>query len=203
MSVAVLKSDNELGYWEYSVRPEGEDDWRIEFSRAFPAESEHMDRQDLYMLHVNVTRNGEKFFNSWDYATDDIPFMTEHDMNGIIAAASVASLAFWYSASSKFHEIHDMQAVINEALGDEVEAIVVGIDAATNEIISPSSEVYNPKYYLNKGDVERIGPYADATHALYMELHHYGMATTTSEWRVSRFGKDEIEPSMWGSHEHE
>lgn len=202
MSVVVLKSDNELGYWEYSVRPEGGDDWNIEFSRADLAGPEHMDRGDLYNLHVHVTRNGEKFFNSWDYG-DDIPFMTEHDMNGIIAAASVASLAFWYSASSKFHEIHDMQAVIKQALGDKVDAIVVGFDAETNEPISPSSEMYDPKYYLNKGDVERIGPFADATHALYMELHHYGMATTTSEWRISQFGKDEIEPTMWGSHEHE
>jgi hypothetical protein len=206
VSVAVLKSDDELGYWEYSVKTEDHGEWNIQYSRTEVAGTDHTDTPDMYRMHLNVTWNGEKFLNSWEYG-DEYPFLTQYSMNGIIAAAGVATMAFWYGASAKYHNMNQLRQTVAEMLGDKVVGVeLAAINADTGEPISTDDSVYDPRMYLTEEDTIRMGPHAHATYAMYMELHHYGMATTTPEWRTEVFGKADIEPAAWGQEcdcEHE
>lgn len=203
MSVALLTADEELGYWEYSVQTEDHGEWNLQFSRTVEAGPEHTDKPDMWRMHTNITWQGETFFSSWSYG-EDYPFLTQHDMNGLIAAAAVATLAYWYTASARFRVVEagkDVVAAILDMVGmsDEIEARVAAIDKATGaEVTDDEADLTNEKYYLKSEDLQRMGPHARALHEMYLELHHYGMATTTSEWRMATFDKDEIEPSWWG-----
>ena len=190
MSVAILKADDELGYWEYSVQTEEYGEWNIQFSRTEEASEEHSELPGMYRMHVNMAWNGEEFFNSWRYG-DGYPFLTEHDLNGVIAAAAVASMAYWYTASARYHEMRSARKELQERIGDMGELVFVGPD---NEVLDEDlSDVVLPE-----DDCLRIGPHAKATYAVYMELHHYAMATTDKDWLQQRYGKTELEPSHWG-----
>jgi hypothetical protein len=213
MSVAVLKADNELGYWEYNVRTEDHGEWNLELTRMDKAPADMTKSPDMYAMHVRVTWQGEEFFSSWPYG-EDAPFLTFHDMNGIGAAAAVEVLAHWVTMSMKRADIlaakERLQEMLGGALGDlGLEAVVIGIDKNTGEHIAPEDPRVSEQYYLRKEDLDRLLPHPKATYAVYMELHHYGMATTTPEWRTEVFGDPNPEPTKWGQcdgecgHEHE
>lgn len=197
MSVAVLKADNEVGYWEYSVRTE-EDEWTIEFSRTeYATGTEHTDHEDMWRMHMNLKRNGEAFFNSWGY--ENYPFLTNHELNGLHAAAAVASLAYWYTASAKGWDIKQAREKVQRLIGEIGDVQYLMPDGTPMPNIDTS-------YFISEEDCLRLGPHDKTTHALYLELHHYGMATTSPEWRTEMFGKADIEPAWWGrdcDHEHE
>lgn len=194
MSVAILKADDEVGYWEYSVLTD-DGEWTLEFSRTEEAGEEHSDAPDMYRLHVRVTHEGEEFFNSWNYG-DNYPFMTNYNLNGLHAAAAVASLAYWYSVSAQWHDVRRAKQQIVELLGSAVESVAFLSD--TGEELADAEP-----YLLTEEDCLRIGPHDKTTHRLYMELHHYGMATTTPEWRTQIFGQSDLEPSVWGQCNHD
>lgn len=199
MSVVVLKADAELGYWEYSVLTENHGEWNLQFSRTEEADEEHADKPGMYRMHVTIRWEGEEFFNSWKYG-DNYPFLTEHELNGISAASAVASLAYWYSVSAEAYDLKRAREQVQKAIGALGEVVYIGPDGT-------EYDEFPTEYLIPEEDVVRIGPHAKATHDMYMELHHYGMATTTKEWRIAMFGKDEIEPHMWANqgecgHEH-
>lgn len=198
MSVAILKADEEMGYWEYSVlTPDGE--WNLEFSRGEVAgPSEHTQRSDLHFLHVSIKREGEKFFSSWDYK--ETPFLTEHELNPMIAASSIQGLAHWYGASATARNIINMRDRIKEVLGDMVESvdfIPLGDDM-------PDIRDGEDQPWLTDEDCTRIGPYADETYRLYQALFDYGMVITTPEWRLEFLGSENPRLAGWGFRdEHE
>lgn len=206
MSVTVLKADDEVGYWEYSVLTDEDGEWNLQFSRTVKAGPEHTDHPGMYRMHVNVKHEGEEFFNSWTYG-DNYPFLTQYEMNGLIAAAAVATLAFWYTASAKYHNVRDIRDKLRQvmAASEGIQGIeMVAINGETGEPLDLSDPRTQEPYYITEKDVVRMGPYGDALHRAYLELHHYGVATTTKEWRIATFGTDEIETASWGcDHDHE
>lgn len=206
MSVAVLKADKQLGYWEYSVQTESDGEWSLEFSRTVEAGPELADHPGMYRMHVNIKHDGEEFFNSWTYG-DDYPFLTQYELNGVIAAAAVATLAFWYTASAKYHDVREARDKLREVLDgikDVVGVEMIALDPETNTPIPADDPRTEETFYIRSEDCHRMGPYGNATHRVYLELHHYGVATTTKEWRIETFGEDDIEPAHWGcDHDHE
>lgn len=214
MSVAVLKADNDLGYWEYNVRTEDHGEWNFELTRmekVGPERTKNPDH-DMYSMHVRINWNGAEFFTSWPYG-ENAPFLCTYEMNGIGVAAVMEVLAYWITTSSKranaLHAKERLQELLGDALdGMGMEAMIVGIDPETGETVRADDPRVNADLYLTPEDLDRLFPYPQATNAVYMELHHYGMATTTPEWRQDMFGTTEPEPTKWGQcdgdcgHEH-
>lgn len=199
MSVAVLKADNELGYWEYSVLTE-DGEWNLQFSRGEKAGPPHTDRDDLFFLHLTIRREGEDFFSTWEQKTT--PFLTHAELNGMIASATVANFARWYTGSALAHEIDYQKKQIFEAL----QVLGMAIEGLDDVLFMSDQPMLPPEDRIPAEVCKRVGPYGDATHRMYLDLYDYGMATTTPEWREAVLGDAEPAPHSWGcdhDHEHE
>lgn len=200
MSVAILKADDELGYWEYSVLTEEHGEWNLQFSRGEKAGTPHTERDDLHFLHVSIKREGEDIFSTWGYG--ETPFLSHHEVNSMIAASALANLARWYSASAEAHEIDETKKRIQQAL-----SLIPGVETADDAVIFVGDMPILPEEArITPSDCRTLGPYGKDTHAVYMELFHHGMVTTTPEWRIGFLHEENPEPHCWGcdhDHEHE